>query len=256
MADQINIGGMKLNKTTLWISLAAAGGIVGYAWWTRRAAGETPITTEGDVSGIDPATGLPYDSGFGDSGIPTYQGIGVYDPATGGYFGTGYGGQTVTGVSTNAAWVQAATLWLTTQGFEGPAIATALGKVLSGQPVTNDELAIFTAAVGAQGNPPQGYPTIVHVPTGSTPTTPATVGAPKNVKTKTWLTHVFVDFDPVAGAKGYAYFVNGARKTSSVFSQETLWNLKRNTSYRIGIAAIKTDDSLGPTTTVTVRTKK
>lgn len=257
-----NVGGMKVNKTTAYISLAAAAGIVGYAWWQRQAGGSTPVETTTDtMSGIDPLTGLPYSDEFGFGGDFSgigYSGFGFLDPVTGATIGA-YG-QTITQVSTNAAWTQAVVAYLVQQGYEGTAVTMALGKVFGGSPVTDDELRIWQAATASQGQPPQSHPPIIHAQT-PTPTTPA--NPPTTVtglKATAFREHIDLKWNPVANATGYVIYVNGSYKTTTLYSQEHVWNLRPNTTYRLGVVpAIRTSAgkyTSGPTATITVKTKR
>lgn len=160
MADSIKIGNMNIPKPALVIGVAAAGGILFYAYYSRTSGGgeDTGDETATD-DGIDPYTGLPYTDEFGFGG--GFSGIGITDPGTGSIFGPGYGGQIVTGVTTNAAWSQAVIAYFEGHGtYPEVNISSALGKVLTGQALTVDELNIFNAARAVQGEPPQPYPPI------------------------------------------------------------------------------------------------
>lgn len=274
MAQEFNLGGMKVNKTTAYISLAAAGGIIAYAWWQHQVNNAAPTSDTGTATDaateqIDPLTGLPYgdEYGYGSdySGIG-YQGFGFFDPVTGATIGA-YG-QTVTQVSNNAQWTQSAVAYLVQQGYEGVAVTAALGKVLAGSAVTDDEIHIWQAAIAAEGNPPQSYPPIVHVP-GTTPTTPATTTpkAPTGLKAVSISkTQIILDWNPLGtagvtpGFVGYQVYMNGARQATLSYSGKwTKSHLKPNTSYHFtvyGVYHSGTHDTLGPGTSITVRTKK
>lgn len=261
MPDTVKIGNVNVPKPALFIGVAAAGGILFYAYYMRGGTGGSvdAETTVPDDSGIDPYTGLPYSDqfGFGSGG---YSGVGIYDPSTGGTIGGGYGGGIVTGVTTNAAWSQAVINYFETHGtYAETNVSNALGKVLTGRPITVDELNIFNAARAVQGEPPQAYPTIQMVsaaPGGTTNPSGSSLPAPTGLKaTATGRGSIRVDWNPVKGAKGYALYQaadgagggtpTGARRTSTVYSVYTFSGLKPGTRYRFDIHPLGMDDKIG-----------
>jgi hypothetical protein len=171
MADgggTIEIAGKHIKKST-----AAIGGvgIVGAAvlYSRHRAAGSsvataaTPVADTTDPS-IDPATGIPYaqeDSGFGlqDSGLDSssftggevigYDGNGnpIYGPGTSGV-AIGSPGS----FQNNAQWAQAFEQQVGSTGND--ATAAALGKYLTGQTLTSDQVTAVQEAIASQGYPP------------------------------------------------------------------------------------------------------
>lgn len=263
LQGDIKLGKFKIPKAGLVIGGAVAIGIVGYAYYVRGgAAGATGEegTDDGNPN-IDPSTGLPYDSGYG---YGVGSGLGIYDPSTGSIFGSGYGQQIVQQVSTNAAWSQAAALTLEQKGYEGTAVAAALGKALMGVPMTQEELNIFNAARGFHGEPPNGYPPIRMVTATPKPPAPKPPGSkpPPALKAPTGLRAVNVyrnsfrmDWNPVPGAEGYTLFLNGRRITSVQYSVFTFSGVSRNKSYTVTVRPNR-DGKLGPAASRTVRTKK
>lgn len=260
MADSIKIGNVNVPKPALVIGVAAAGGILFYAYYARTSGGGD--TGTGDTAaaddGIDPYTGLPYTDEFGFGG--GFSGIGINDPGTGSIFGPGYGGQIVTGVTTNAAWSQAVIAYFEAHGtYPEVNVSSALGKVLTGQALTVDELNIFNAARAVEGEPPQPYPPIRMVSAAPPGTTnpPTSLKAPTGVKVvKRTRTSIRVDWNPVSGAKGYALYRNGARITSSVYSVYTFAGLTRNKKYTFKIHALGSDNKLGPAAQITATTSR
>lgn len=247
MPGTITIGGQKIPKWGLYAGGAAAAGILLYAYWSRS----------GSSSGSnDEAPAESYDdTGYGEYGESGYSGIGIYDPATGGTIGTGYG-QTVT-TANNAAWTQAAILYLGGTYDQG-ALSTAIGKALNGRPMTDTEINMFNAARAALGDPPQGFPPIRHV--GSS--TPAGTSGSKlkpvtgTRATATTTSTITLTWNRLSGAKGYRIyavpdkaggaFPRGIAQGTSVFSSFTLRGLKPNTSYRVDVHGIGSDDKQGP----------
>jgi hypothetical protein len=145
-------------------------------------------------------------------------------------------------------------------GYEGTAVTTALGKVFGGSPVNDDELRIWQAALGVEGNPPGAYPPVIH----TQPTTPTSPANPPTTVTgltaTSFRTHVDLKWNAVANATGYVVYVNGGFRTTTLYAQEHVWHLNPNTTYTIGVVpAIRTAAgkyTSGPTATVRVKTKK
>lgn len=267
MADVVKIGNVKVPKPALYMGVAGAAAIVLYAYYQRRSAGgggNTPTEAGADPN-IDPSTGLPYTDEFG-GGI---SGLGIYDPATGGTIGTGYG-QVIQQVSTNAGWAQAATAYLTTSGYEGTAVTSALGKALTGQALTQDELNIFNAARAVEGEPPNSYPPIHMVgtaPGGTTNPSGSSLPAPGNLHVmNTYRTEIQIGWNAVKGAKGYAVFraidapggstPTGQRQTTTVYTSYQYKGLKPGTRYRFDVHAVGQDNKLGARGRIYVYTKK
>lgn len=262
MAGDFNIGGTHVSKNAVYFSSAAAVGILGYAYWKRRGTATTGSTgtdtgTTATDPSIDPTTGLPYAEEYG-YGAPTggATGYGIYDPATGGTI-TSYG-QTVTTVSTNAQWAQASQLYLTSVGYDGTAVGAALGKALTGQPMTDSELAIYNAAVAFEGYPPNPH-TIVHVPpsgqTGGGGTTVTGQGPVTNLKATASATQIHVDWSPVKGANGYHVYRDNHLIISPVYSSATISGSRGHT-HIVKVVPIRSDGKPGTSKSITVHMKK
>lgn len=167
------------NKKIGLFGLAAVGGVIIFVLYRRHAANtatSTTDTTGTDTSGIDPNTGQPYSSQA------------YYDPTTGQYYGLGAGGVT-SGIlpgtqyaTNNATWAQASEGYLTNQGFDPATVATALGLYLAGLPLTADQYNIVQAAIGAEGQPPNGAPPPQQIGGGGSGQTPPPVTVPPVVK--------------------------------------------------------------------------
>lgn len=142
------------------IGLFAIGGIGGLAiviWYRRRQqSSNTAAQNTGDPNTVDPNTGIPYSQeGYGAAGTPGLYG--QYDPLTGGYTpGPGTVNQVYS--PNNAMWAQQSEAYLTGQGYDPVTVAAALGLYLAGQPLSQDQYDIVTAAIGFEGQPPNGAP--------------------------------------------------------------------------------------------------
>jgi hypothetical protein len=181
-ADTIRIAGKQLNRKTVYIAGAAAVGIVGYAWWTRKPIVPDEVVTEDELDAI------------GDERIPT---TGVpYDPNT---------GAPSSGIVTNAEWTQFATDRMLSLGYDPLAVSDALGKFLDRKPLSAAEANLARAAMGQAGEPPVGRPwTVIQE------TVPASVGmgAPAGFKAMLigWRSSTPIyrlSWGPVQGAKDY-----------------------------------------------------
>jgi hypothetical protein len=146
-------------STKNWMIIGAVGAAGVVIWYVMRARQQSSSTTSTTDPSIDPNTGLPYSQEYGGygvagGGVPNYGGY--YDPGTGSFIGGT--GAVVTQPPTNASWAQQVEAYLQTIGYDPTAVAAALGKYLTGQPLSQDQEAIVAAAAGFYGQPPQGAP--------------------------------------------------------------------------------------------------
>lgn len=162
------------------IALFAVGGLLGVGvilWYRNRQANAsasnaaTTNSTGGiDPNAIDPNTGIPYsEEGYGAAGTP--GDYGSYNPLTGGY-NPGPGSPTIYN-PTNASWATEAETYLVSLGYDPATVATALGLYLAGRPLSQNEYDIVTAAIGFEGNPPNGAPPPILAGGGGGPTGPS-----------------------------------------------------------------------------------
>ena len=184
-------------KSTLFIAGLAGFTALGWAWWKNKkqaatkqanaaSAGTAGTTNPSGSSGYGYAYGYgayayqPYGYGFGPSGLGEYGG-GQGDYGYG-YYGAGEPvNEEVPGAAaTNAQWSEAAMTALTSAGWTGSDVLTALGLYLTGAPVSSTQQGIIQAAIAAEGYPPSpgasGYPPAINTSTstGQSGTTSAT----------------------------------------------------------------------------------
>lgn len=233
-----------------------AGGILIYAYWRRTKAKAADATTPTDAgstpsAAIDPSTGLPYSQESGGSGV------GYGQPNYGGYGGGSYGnngsycpygtdmygnclaaptGAKAYGAYTNNSdWAAAAEDALTNTGITLATASTAITRVLGGLSVTSAQKAIFLQAIGLLGQPPQGYPTPIHVlddgsgpppPSGSgslsAPGQPTITAIDQHGATVSWTA-------PSSGTVDHYVLYRRDGSGGNVLAGQT-----RSTSYRIG----------------------
>lgn len=90
------------------------------------------VSGDGSVIGYDPAGNPIYGTGAGGSGVPVNSGPGTY--------------------TNNAQWTQAVEQLMGSDGTD--AIAAALGKYITGQPMTDAQVTIVQEAIASEGYPP------------------------------------------------------------------------------------------------------
>lgn len=160
-------------------------GTAGIVYFTYRKSANSAATTSDTSatdttdSSIDPATGIPYaeeyasDSGY--SAIPSEYG---YTDPYGNTITQGTGTtSTVTAPGDNASWAQEVESYFANNlGADPTTVSAALGKYLTGQNLTADQLSLVETALAFMGNPPQSVPSPHTAPsTGQTSTTLPTV---------------------------------------------------------------------------------
>lgn len=168
-----------VDQRLVWGGIAVAGGGVAI-WMIRRnkknqAATQQTGTTEygygyGYGYGSSGAYGYgssgysPYGYGYGPFGLGAYGGSGQYGY---GYYGAGVPAQVPAQATNNAQWAQAAMSALTSAGYDATTTLAALGVYLMGGNLTQDQAGIISAALAAEGNPPNsgasGYPPAMHI---------------------------------------------------------------------------------------------
>lgn len=222
----------------------ASVGILAYAWY--RHSNAAPVNTSASTNtpsdtSIDPATGVPYADEFGytNSG---YGFPGIYDPSTGSTIGTGVGTGTVTTVTTNAAWSQAAQSYLASiGGFDATAVAAALGAGLLGHYMTPDQVGIWNAAIAFEGNPPNGYPPLNTIPPIGNPPPSSLPPAPAGFHiTGTTKSSVGMAWTAVPGAMGYHIKVTGGGLNHTVVTHNLTYSvsaLHKSTTYTFYVMA-------------------
>lgn len=173
-------GGLKINKKiAIGIGVAAVAIFV-YMYYRQKQQANAQSTTADQSGQVDPQTGYPYGSAEDQAALAAMSGqtLPTYDSASSvggqiiGYdqygqpvYSQGYGGGAggtpgypvgPGSYSSNAQWGQAAEQSLGSTGAD--AIAAALGKYLTGSPVTPDQITVIQQAIAVQGYPPVGGP--------------------------------------------------------------------------------------------------
>ena len=136
---------------------------VGYWRWKQNQSNNAAAGTAADQSNIDPATGYVTGSAEDIAALQAQQATGSGTPGGtfggGGDGGGGTGTPTVTSFVDNAAWTQAATVYLSNlQPGKAAAISAALGKYVEGQPLSPAEVSWVNQAIAAENLPPIAGP--------------------------------------------------------------------------------------------------
>lgn len=186
----------KISNKWYWIG-GGVGAIVIYWYYKKQkasaAAAQSTDTTGAitDTSGYGDFsnTGQDY-SGLGYSSPYNYQPVNTFTPAP-----------------SNALWFQQALAFLVAQGYDPTTSGTALGKYLAGAGLTQQELNIVQAAIGAEGLPPSAPPPAHLEPPTSVvgPIGAPHMNAPKETKSGT-NTIVTLSWSSVPGAVSYTVY--------------------------------------------------
>jgi hypothetical protein len=166
----VKIGGQSFKKSHVMIAVAGVGGVALLYYMRQRNASTTASTTSANAStGVDAAgyaIGSPEDLAYeaqlngdygssvsGDGSIIGYDSEGNPVYGNGGTSGTPVGPGNYT---SNAQWAQAFEQQVGSSGND--ATAAALGKYLTGQSMTADQVTIVQEAIASQGYPPVSGP--------------------------------------------------------------------------------------------------
>jgi hypothetical protein len=236
----------KVKTTYVYVGAALVAGIAGYAWWRRSQADPAVDSTDG---------GLYADTRTG-SALPT-DAYANPAPNADGQSGTGIGGDsTFHAPSTDPEWASAVIDKLS--WYEPGYVSATVGKYLARQPTTPDEQTLIREAWAQLGHPPGNQP-LVSAPV---PATPTAVPAPTGLRvTHVGSTWAQVDWNDVAGAKGYDISVSGGKlsghKGNSLTSSYTIGILAPGQRYTVSVRAVaKANNSMGPAATAAITTKK
>lgn len=206
MADTVKVFGNQIPKP-----VAIGGGIVvlvGGVYFYRTKKQKTDAAAsvaQAGSSEIDPATGYPYGSPE-DAAATAAQGNYQLPTTGGGYGFTGYAGGSGSGIfgtgtpgsfNSNAEWAQYVEAYEENNlGADAPTVGNAIGKYLTGQPLTSDQVGLVQSAIAIAGYPPVNGPngnppSFVTANTGTTNPPPPPGGGgtpPPNPKDKTFRT--------------------------------------------------------------------
>lgn len=272
MADTIKLPvfGPVKKPIVIGVGVVSAVGIVYYARTKKQAtdAAAASVANAGS-SEIDPATGYPFGSAEDAAAMDTqanYQtplntgyGYGGYAGGSGGgVFGTGQPGS----FTSNAEWAQYVEAYEENNlGADAVIVGNAIGKYLTGQPLTSDQVGVVQSAIAIGGYPPVNGPSgnppsfVTAGTSGGTTTPPPPPPPPGNTgvgqakpitglkivaKTKTSVT---ISWNATSAPQGYNYMLkqlNGTVVTNAQTNahQITINGLHSGWEYNFSIHGI------------------
>lgn len=149
MADAtIDLPGIgETKKTYVYVGLAAAAGVVGYAWWAYKQNAAAALPADGTTYGEDYA-GLAGGGAGGTTTAGLGGGSGADDTVT---------DPNLLPPTTNIEWSQRVTTILTEKfGYDGQFVGATLGKYLARIGLDAREKDLIRTAWGQLGKPPVG----------------------------------------------------------------------------------------------------
>jgi hypothetical protein len=234
---------------------------------SQAATAASQASTAGDAYGYGAGAGMyaygygagqtysPYGYGFGPQGLGDYGYGGAFTGVGGGYYGAGVAAPVPMVATTNAQWSQAAQSVLTNAGYSGTDVLAALGQYLIGGNLSSAQAGIVSAAIAAEGYPPQegtdGYPPAMK--TGGTTgggqsgtSESNSVGSISNLQASGVNKSGFtVKWNAVPSATGYAWKVGATTQWPNYVKQGTVTStsvtvtgLNAGTAYNFGIQAL------------------
>jgi hypothetical protein len=224
----------------------------------KNAAAAAATAAAGANTGIDPATGYTYGSPE-DAAALAAQGAYVTPGGSGG--GGGGSATTITGFVSNGQWAQAAEQFMQAEGLiaDPAALASALGKYITGQPASDIDMNLINQAIAFQGLPPvagpSGYPPSINRAPVPPPTdTPPSGGGGSDKLPppsgfhdtgRIWDYSLQYQWTPVAGAQSYVLRTNeGDRNVGNVNAYQR-FGLIHNGTYFTQIASVNAAGVVG-----------
>lgn len=233
MASESEVDVPKVGPVKKRTLVIIGGGFAVFLAWRYYAAS----------SGLEEASEDGGDPGFEDDGtIPAVDGATDWYGAGGGSTGDGTASEQPT-IRTNAQWSQyARDQLLATDTYSGSLISSALGKYLSGKPLSAKEVEVVQAAIAYAGYPPVG--THIVVPGGDAKVTTAPTGLRVTGKTATTVSLAWNKMDGVDAYRAYrSGSATNVGTTDGGNTSIVIGGLQPNTAYSFQVAG----DSFGST---------
>lgn len=287
MADTVKLFGSNIPKPVV-----IGGGVIAFAasayfYRTKKQANDAQASIDAAGStNIDPATGYPYGSPEDAASLGNQDNYSLPGGAGGGYGYTGYAGGSGGGVfgtgapgsfNSNAEWAQYVEGYeVNNMGGDAPTVGNAIGKYLTGQALSTEQIALVQSAIAIAGYPPVSGPNgnppnYITATTGDTNppgngggTTPPPGGNKYASNPPKGLHVVFagkdggqIQWNPVNGATSYTVYTptRTVKKFNTTNTIANIGSLKPNTSYQVQVWANPTPTG-GPHATTTIHTTK
>jgi hypothetical protein len=239
-------------KTALIVGGGLFGLLIIVYYRSKKAKDAAATAAAGANTGIDPATGYTYGSPEDAAALANQS---AYVTPTGVGGGGGGSGSTTTGFVSNGQWAQAAEQFMQAEGLvEDPAaLASALGKYITGQPASDTDMNLINQAIAFQGLPPiagpSGYPpSINRAPVTTTPpTTTDKLPAPGGFHDtgKIWPDSLQYQWTPVPGAQSYVLRTNEGDMNVGNVNAYQRRGLIHNGTYWTQIASVNSAGVVG-----------
>lgn len=250
-------------KTALWAGVGT-GVLALLVWYRKRQNTSAAADTTGE---INPATGYVYGSAEDAQALEAQANY--HSPS--GSAGGGGGSSVSTGFTSNSQWAQAVVQYMTDNStvVDPSQLQEALGKYLTGAPVTDTQKNLIEQAIAVQGYPPiagtTGYPPAINQsPTSGTTTTTSKPGTVTGLHvTNASSGEIDLTWNAVQGATRYEIYriaTAGAAKgqgSERVVSYDTnvkIYPLAGKTTYRFDVYALNAAGS-SAAVSVTATTK-
>jgi PASTA domain-containing protein len=169
----LNVGGIKVEKKTAAIVVIGVGGIFLIGWYRNKQAAKQQQASvdQAGQSQMDPSTGFPYGSAEDAAALQAqlnYSNPYAYNSSSYaggqviGYTGSGspvYGPGNTGSFTSNAQWSQYVESYLEqNEGADPTTVGNAIGKYITGQPLTADMIQVVQNAIAIGGYPPVAGP--------------------------------------------------------------------------------------------------
>lgn len=184
----VTIFGQSVDRRVLIYGGTGAAAFVAWRYWQARQSPPADATAESDLGDSWAADNAP-------------GGAAVRPAAPAGQ--TDMTGNEFTTPRSDAEWSQSVIEYMTTIGYDGPTIASALGAFLGGQFLSATQAGYVRTGMAVFGRPPQHPELAIKVAAAPAPTKPAPAPAPKpapkpSTPTKT-RTHTVVRGETLSG---------------------------------------------------------
>lgn len=147
----ISVGGAQVQKKHIAVAGAAAAGVVGYAWWKRRASAPAGDESPDYYADLRTGSDVPSDAYVNPGGGGASSPAGDDDPAP----------------NSDPEWARRAVEMLT--WYEPGHVSAVLGKYLARQPLTTEEAQLVREVWAQLGPPPSGQIAIIPAGSNATP---------------------------------------------------------------------------------------
>jgi hypothetical protein len=236
------VGGVPIWMIGAAVGVLAAGGY----WLANRGDGATIVSRQFDPNSEQPEAGEP------DDGLP-YGAIGDYLRENPGSSAYPIGGRNngLPSPITNGQWARYVVDQLLATGADPTVVQNAIAKFIGGSVLSDAEESIVRGALQRYGSTPEGSLQIKKAPPAG-----AALTAPTGLKGTAWgKTTLRFSWNTVPGALGYMVYVNGVKRSATLWNAGYVAELKPNTTYRLTVAALRSATTGPQSAVLSMKTK-